>query len=118
MKELTFTHKITSVLFATIVFCLLMPQPVFCQTEKLDIVEYTPPKGWTKIPKEGAVTYSQVNQSRTGLCVITVYASTPSAGSPPKDFTGAWNELVVKPLKSFGGLPALGVLAYTVMTQR
>src|SRR5882724_2073677 len=100
MKELAFTHKITSVLFATIVFCLFMPQTAFCQTEKLDIVEYTPPKGWTKTPKEGAVTYSQVNQSRTGLCVITVYASTASAGSPPKDFTGAWNELVVKPFKA------------------
>src|SRR5205085_6507164 len=71
-----------------------------CQTEKLDIVEYTPPKGWTKTPKEGAVTYSQVNQSKTGLCVITVYASTVSAGSPPKDFTRAWNELVVKPFKA------------------
>jgi len=100
MKELTFTRKITSVLFATIVFCLFMPQTAFCQTEKLDIVEFTPPTGWTKTPKEGAVTYSQFNQSKTGLCVITVYASTASAGSPPKDFTVAWNELVVKPFKA------------------
>lgn len=100
MKELMFTRKITSVLFATIVFCLFMPQTAFCQTEKLDIVEYTPPKGWTKTPKEGAVTYSLVNQSRTGFCVITVYASKASAGSPPKDFAWAWNELVVKPFKA------------------
>src|SRR6267154_1515185 len=100
MKELTFTRIITSVLFSTIVCCLFMPRTAFCQTEKLDIVEYTPPTGWTKTPKEGAVTYSQVNQSRTGLGVITVYASTASAGSPSKDFSKAWNELVVKPFKA------------------
>jgi hypothetical protein len=99
MKELKLTRKISSVLFA-IVFCLFITQTAFCQTEKLDIVEYTPPKGWTKTPKEGAVTYSYVNQSRTGLCVITVYASTASAGSPSKDFSKAWNELVVKPFKA------------------
>ena len=100
MKELKLTRKIISVLFATLAFCLFMPQTTFCQTEKLDIVEYTPPKGWTKTPKEGAVTYSYVNQSRTGLGVITVYASTASAGSPSKDFSKAWNELVVKPFKA------------------
>ena len=100
MKETKFTRKIISVLFATIVFYLLMPQTAFCQTEKFDIVQYTPPKGWSKTPKDGAVTYSKVNQSKTGLCVITVYASTASAGSAPKDFTSAWNELVVKPFKA------------------
>jgi hypothetical protein len=100
MKELKLTRKIISVLFATVAFCLFMPQTTFCQTEKLDIVEYTPPKGWTKTPKEGAVTYSYVNQSRTGFCVITVYASTASAGSPSTDFGKAWSELVVKPFKA------------------
>jgi len=100
MKELKLTRGIFAVLFATIACCLFMPQTTFCQTERLDIVEYTPPKGWTKTPKEGAVTYSLVNQSRTGFCIITVYASTASAGSPAKDFSKAWNELVVKPFKA------------------
>ena len=100
MKELKLTRKITSVLFATIVFCLFLPQTTFCQTEKLDIVEYTPPKGWTKTPKDGAVAYSYINQSKTGFCVITLYASTASAGSPAQDFSRAWNELVVKPYKA------------------
>ena len=100
MKELKLTRKITSVLFATVVFCLFLPQTTFCQTEKLDIVEYTPPKGWTKTPKDGAVAYSYINQSKTGFCVITLYASTASAGSPAQDFTRAWNELVVKPYKA------------------
>ena len=100
MKEFEFTRKIISGLFVTIAFCLFMPQTAFCQSEKLDIVEYTPPQGWTKTPKEGAVTYSYVNQGRTAFCVITVYASTASAGSPAKDFSEAWNELVVKPFKA------------------
>jgi hypothetical protein len=100
MKELKLTRKNFSVLFATVAFCLFMPQTTFCQTEKLDIIEYTPPKGWTKTPKEGAVTYSYVNQSRTGFCAITVYASTASAGSGSKDFSKAWNDLVVKPFKA------------------
>lgn len=88
------------VLFATTVFCIFLHQTAFCQTEKLDIVEYTPPKGWTKTPKEGAVTFSLINQGRTAFCVITVYASTSSAGSPQRDFTRAWNELVVKPFNA------------------
>jgi hypothetical protein len=54
----------------------------FAQTEKRDIIEYTPPQGCTKTPKEGAVTYSYVNQNRTAFCVITLYASTASAGLP------------------------------------
>jgi len=97
---LKLTRKIISVLFASLVFCLFMPQTTFCQTEKLDIVEYTPPKGWTKTPKDGAVAYSYINQSKIGFCVITVYASTASVGSPPQDFTRAWNELVVRPFKA------------------
>lgn len=100
MKELKLSRRIISVLFATIAFCLFMPQTTFCQTEKLDIVEYTPPNGFTKTPKDGAVTYSYVNQSRTGFCIITVYASSASAGTAAKDFSKAWSELVVKPFKA------------------
>jgi hypothetical protein len=100
MKESGLPRKIISVLFATVVLCLFMSQMAFGQNEKLDIVEYTPPKGWTKTPKEGAVTYSYVNQGRTAFCAITVYSSTASAGSPAKDFSNAWDQLVVRPFKA------------------
>lgn len=81
-------------------FCLLVPQVIFCQAEKLGIVQYTPPKGWTKTSKEGAVTYSDINKSSGGFCIITVYAGTASAATPQKDFANEWNELVVKPFKA------------------
>src|SRR5262249_29239077 len=69
-------------------------------TETLDIVHYTPPKGWTRTPKEGAMVFSDVNKTTNGFCILTVYASTPSAGSPQKDFASKWNEFVVKPFKA------------------
>ena len=81
-------------------FYLFLPQSVFCQRETLDIVQYTPPKGWTRTPKEGAVVYSDVNKTTNAFCLLTVYASTASAGSPQRDFANEWNELVVKPFKA------------------
>ena len=87
-------------LFVTLFFCLLIPQTVFCQTEKLGIVQYTPPKGWTKTPKENLVAFSELNQATGVFCIITVYGATPSVGNPQKDFTKEWNNLVVKPLQA------------------
>jgi len=79
---------------------LFLPQATFSQTETLDIVTYTPPKGWAKTPKEGAVLYTDMNKATNTFCLLTVYASTPSAGSAQKDFANEWNELVVKPFKA------------------
>ena len=44
-------------------FCLFFPLTTFCQTETLDIVTYTPPKGWTKTPKAGAVVFRRSQQN-------------------------------------------------------
>lgn len=82
------------------ILCLIVPQTIFCQTETLDIIQYTPPKGWANTPKEGVMVYSDSNKTTNGFCILTVYASTPSAGSPQKDFANEWNELVVKPFKA------------------
>lgn len=79
---------------------LFAAQSIFCQTETLDIMQYTPPKGWAKTYKEGAVVYTEINKSTNAFCLLTVYASTPSAGSPQKDFANKWNELIVKPFKA------------------
>ncbi|MDX6709190.1 MAG: hypothetical protein QOH96_206 [Blastocatellia bacterium] len=94
------TSKIILALFIGQILCLGVAQTIFCQTETLDIVQYTPPKGWAKTPKEGAITYSDINKTSGGFCIITVYASTPSAGTPQKDFANEWAELVVKPFKA------------------
>ena len=95
--------KVTKIIFGVFiaqVSCLFVPQIVFCQTETLDIIQYTPPKGWTKTSKEGVVVFSDSNKSTNGFCILTVYASTASAGSPQRDFATEWNELIVKPLKA------------------
>src|SRR6185437_10526726 len=81
-------------------FVFLIPQAVSCQTERVDIIEYTPPKGWARTPKDGVVIYTDSNQSTNALCVLSVYSSSPTAGSPQKDFANEWNELIVKPFKA------------------
>ena len=49
---------------------LFAAQSIFCQTETLDIVTYTPPKGWTKTVKEGAVVVDVgINRTAEGKLV-------------------------------------------------
>ncbi|MEP7074752.1 MAG: hypothetical protein ABI878_02995 [Acidobacteriota bacterium] len=73
---------------------------VLCQTETLDIVTYTPPKGWAKTVKSGAVVLTDINQNKNTFCLLTVYAGAVSSGSPSTDFTNDWNEFVIKPFKA------------------
>ena len=76
---------------------LLIPPSALCQAEKLGIVSYTSPKGWTKTPKENIVVFNQVNQATGRFCFITLYGATPGTATPQKDFAAEWNNLVVKP---------------------
>src|SRR5436190_20601252 len=87
-------------LFIGQILSLLLTQNVFCQTETLDIVTYTPPKGWAKTFKEGAVVFSDVNKTTNTFCVLTIHSATASAGSPEKDFANEWKTLVVIPHKA------------------
>ncbi len=57
---------------------LFIPPTGFGQMEKLGIVSYTAPKGWTKTPKENIVAFSEVNQTTGGFCIITLYGATPA----------------------------------------
>ena len=79
------------------ILCLFASQAVFAQAEKLGVVQYTPVKGWTKTAKENTVIFSEINQTTSHFCFITLYAATPSSGTPQKDFAAEWNNLVVKP---------------------
>lgn len=92
--------KIILALFIAPILCLFAPNAIFSQTEKLDIFEYTPPQGWTKTPKDGVMVYIDSNKTAGTFCVISVYPSSPSFGSPQKDFAAQWNELIVKPFKA------------------
>ncbi|MEK6325852.1 MAG: hypothetical protein AABN33_29800 [Acidobacteriota bacterium] len=92
--------KIIFGLFVAYIICLCLPQMAFSQTEKLGIVQYTPPKGWNRTPKDNVVAWSNLNQTTGGFGIITVYGATPSVGNPQNDFTKEWNNLVVKPLQA------------------
>ena len=82
------------------VLCLVIPQIAFAQTEKVDIIQFTSPIGWTKTPKDGLMVYSNLDKNTGGFCLLTVYPSTASVGSPNNDFANEWNEKVVKPFKA------------------
>jgi len=75
----------------------LAAQPVFCQAETLDIVQYTPPKGWTKTTKAGAVVFVDADKTTNTFCVLTIHSGTVSAGSAENDFAAEWKNFVVKP---------------------
>src|SRR5690349_10079236 len=77
--------------------CLLISPNVFCQTEKLGILQYTPPKDWKKNESENVVVFSELNQTTGGFCFITLYGLTTGSGDPKADFIGAWENRVVKP---------------------
>lgn len=101
MKNGPISHKILlSLLPALILGLLCLPQAGFGQTEKFGIVSYTPPKGWTKTPKENVVAFSEQNQSTGGFCIITVYGATAAGDNPKSDFTREWNNLAVKTLQA------------------
>ena len=92
--------KIIFGLFIALILCLGAARPIFCQTEKIDIIQFTSPRGWTKTPKDGLMVYSNSDKNTGGFCILTVYPSTASAGSPNNDFANEWNEKVVKPFKA------------------
>lgn len=92
--------QIILTLFATFIFCFFVPTTAFCQTEKLGIISYTPPKGMTKSIKENVVGFSEINQTTGSFCIITLYGATVSSGNPSTDFANAWNNLAVKNLNA------------------
>lgn len=100
MKFSKSTHKLFFCLFVLIVLSVCIPQAAFCQTQKLGVVQYTPPKEWNKTAKENIVAFSKLNETTGGFCIITVYGATPSVGNPESDFKKEWNNLVVKPLEA------------------
>lgn len=79
---------------------MFIPQSAICQTEKPGIVQYTPPKGMNKTPKENVVAFSELNQTTGAYCIITLYGATPGSGSPQSDFAREWTNLVVKTMKA------------------
>jgi hypothetical protein len=85
-------------IFVFIAAGLFVPQAAFSQTEKLGIVQFTPPSGMAKTVKENVIAFSELNQTTGMYCIITLYGATPGTGSAQSDFKREWNNLVVKTL--------------------
>jgi hypothetical protein len=94
MKKIQIHRKIV------LTFCLFIPQIVFGQIEKLGVVSYTSPQGWTKDLKQNVVGFSNLNQKTGGFCIISLYGATPGTKNSTADFTKEWNNLVVKNMKA------------------
>ncbi|MDQ1557605.1 MAG: hypothetical protein QOD32_665 [Pyrinomonadaceae bacterium] len=100
MSPFKSNSKILSGLFIALACCLFIPQAALGQAEKLGIVRYTPPKGWTKTPNANLVALSEVNRTTGVFCIITLHGATPATGNANDDFKRAWKNLVVEPLKA------------------
>jgi hypothetical protein len=94
------TKKTILALLLVQIFCLFVPQSIFCQTETLDIMKFTPPAGWTRTEKDGALVFIGVNKTTNGFCVLSFYGSIPSSGRPDTDFTNQWKTLAVNTFKA------------------
>jgi hypothetical protein len=95
--------KVYKIIFAMLVahlVCLWVPLTAFAQAEKFGIIQYTPPKGWTKTANDNVVALSNRNQSTGNYCIITVYGATTASGKPQSEFAREWNHWVVKPLQA------------------
>jgi hypothetical protein len=90
-------RKMMSSVFVGAIISLFVSQAVMAQTEKLGLVQYTPPKGWAKSAKEHAVVFSEIDQAAGRFCFITLYSAGPSTGDPKSDFAREWNARVVQP---------------------
>jgi hypothetical protein len=77
--------------------------PAKAQSETLDLVTFTPPKGWTREALKNVVGFTQIDNEKKTWCRIMVYRSTASKGSLAADFESEWQGLAVKPYKAKAG---------------
>jgi len=80
----------------SLTFAVLVSPVASAQTEKLGIVKYTAPSGWTKTQKqENVIVFSSQNQTG-GFVIITLYGAAPGTGNPQSDFAREWKTLVLQ----------------------
>ncbi len=68
---------------------------LFAQKETFDIINYTPPAGWTKEVTQNVISYIITNNNNS-WCRIGIIKSTISKGSIEADFESEWQDLIVK----------------------
>ena len=75
--------------------CIAITQASICQTETFDIAAYTPPKDWQKDVNTGVIAYTDINSTKGGFCILSMYASSVGLGNAQKDFNSEWKARVV-----------------------
>ena len=77
----------------TVICILSVSLSAFGQTsDTFDISTFQAPKGWTKQVGQDAVQFSIADKD--SFCLITLYKSLPSLGSPKENFDAAWSTIV------------------------
>lgn len=64
----------------------------FAQNKTFDIVNFTPPKGWTENLGGGNISYSRIDGG--SWAQIAIYQHNTSSGNIQTDFDKEWNELI------------------------
>lgn len=79
---------------AVVAVILLFSANLLAQkSETFDILTYVPPKGWQKEVSKDAVQLG-VEDTNGGVCLITIFRSTPATGNSKENFDLAWQSIV------------------------
>jgi hypothetical protein len=87
--------KIISIL--VIVFAAI---PSFAQSQKFDVMTFTPPKGWTQAQNGNAKTFTTIDKASGKFCIMSLYPSITNHGTPTEDFAYVWKTLVQNTFKA------------------
>jgi hypothetical protein len=77
---------------------------IFAQTQKFDVMTYTPPKGWTAGQNGSAKTFTTIDKPAGKFCLMMLHPSVTNHGTPSQDFAFVWKTLVQDTFNS-GGNP-------------
>ncbi|HEU4713926.1 MAG TPA: lipocalin family protein [Pyrinomonadaceae bacterium] len=84
---------------------LVFPASLFAQApETFDIASFQPPKGWDKQVGQDAIQFSIADKD--AYCLVTLFRSVPSLGSPKENFDAAW-EAIVKETVTVSAAPQM-----------
>lgn len=73
---------------------LIVYNSTIAQTQKFDVMTFTPPKGWTAGQNGQAKTFTTIDKANGKFCIMMLYPSVTNHGTPSQDFTYVWKTLV------------------------
>jgi hypothetical protein len=80
-------------LILSLTLILVFSANLFAQApETFDIASFKAPKGWNKQVGQDAIQFSTAEKDN--YCLVTLFKSVPSLGSPKENFAAAWDTIV------------------------